>query len=60
MPRRSLLNALDQRVLIIDGAMGTSLQACPDCRHEDWLGRENCSEILTHSQRILHLRWSRR
>ena len=50
MPRRSLLKALDQRVLIIDGAMGTSLQACPDCRHEDWLGRENCSEILTHSR----------
>ena len=50
MSRPTLLHALDQRVLVIDGAMGTSLQTCPDCHPEDWLGRENCSEILTHSR----------
>lgn len=50
MPPSPFLRALDQRVLVIDGAMGTALQSCPDCRTEDWLGRENCSEILTHSR----------
>lgn len=50
MPASPLLAALDRRVLVIDGAMGTSLQSCDDCRTEDWLGRENCSEILTHSR----------
>ncbi|MEE2973170.1 MAG: homocysteine S-methyltransferase family protein, partial [Planctomycetota bacterium] len=50
MPASRLLAELDRRVLVIDGAMGTSLQSCPDCRAEDWLGRENCSEILTRSR----------
>ena len=50
MPRSLLLDALDQRVLVIDGAMGTSLQGFPDCKHDDWMGRENCSEILTRSR----------
>ena len=30
--------------------MGTSLQSCSDCATEDWMGRENCSEILTRSR----------
>ena len=50
MTASPLLAALDRRVLLIDGAMGTSLQSCDDCRTDDWLGRENCSEILTHSR----------
>ena len=50
MPSSRLLAELDRRVLVIDGAMGTSLQSCPDCHPEDWLGRENCSEILTRSR----------
>ncbi len=50
MSASPLLAALDRRVLLIDGAMGTSLQSCDDCRTDDWLGRENCSEILTHSR----------
>ncbi len=50
MSRSRLLEALDRRVLVLDGAMGTSLQACPDCHHEDWLGRENHSDILTRSR----------
>ncbi|MCP4836926.1 MAG: methionine synthase, partial [Phycisphaera sp.] len=50
MATSPLLEALTRRILVLDGAMGTSLQSCPDCRHEDWLGRENCSEILTKSR----------
>lgn len=50
MPRSPFLDALDRRVLVIDGAMGTSLQSCPDCHTDDWMGRENCSEILTRSR----------
>ena len=44
------LDALHRRVLVLDGAMGTSLQSFPDCKTEDWMGRENCSEILTRSR----------
>ena len=50
MTTSPLLEALASRILVLDGAMGTSLQSCPDCRTEDWLGRENCSEILTKSR----------
>ncbi|MAC18461.1 MAG: methionine synthase [Phycisphaerae bacterium] len=50
MAPSAFLAELDRRVLVIDGAMGTSLQSCSDCRHEDWLGRENHSEILTRSR----------
>ncbi len=50
MSASPLLDALSRRVLVIDGAMGTSLQSCPDCHLDDWLGRENCSEILTKSR----------
>ena len=50
MATSPLLEALTRRVLVLDGAMGTSLQSCPDCRMDDWLGRENCSEILTKSR----------
>ena len=50
MTTSPLLEALTRRILVLDGAMGTSLQSCPDCRVDDWLGRENCSEILTKSR----------
>ena len=30
--------------------MGTSIHACADCRSEDWLGRENCTDILVRSR----------
>ena len=46
----SLLSALERRVLLIDGAMGTSIHACPDCRPEDYLGRDNCTDILVRSR----------
>jgi 5-methyltetrahydrofolate--homocysteine methyltransferase len=48
--RSPLLEALDRRVLVIDGAMGTSIHSCTDCRHEDYLGRENCTDILVKSR----------
>ncbi len=44
------LSELDRRVLVMDGAMGTSIHACPTCRHEDYLGRENCTDILVRSR----------
>lgn len=41
------LKELDRRVLFIDGAMGTSIHKC-DCDLErDYLGKENCTEVLT-------------
>ena len=41
----SLLDALSQRVVIGDGAMGTMLQAS-DLTLDDFLGLEGCNEIL--------------
>src|SRR5947209_14752792 len=44
--RQALEEALDQRVLVIDGAMGTMLHQEPLSVETDYLGRENCPEIL--------------
>lgn len=30
--------------------MGTSIHACADCKGEDWLGRDNCTDILVRSR----------
>jgi 5-methyltetrahydrofolate--homocysteine methyltransferase len=44
------LDFLADRVLLCDGAMGTQVQARnPDIEH-DYLGHENCTEILTESR----------
>ncbi len=48
--RSSFLSALDRRVLLFDGAMGTSIHSCADCRTEDYLGRDNCTDILVRSR----------
>lgn len=48
--RSSFLKALEQRVLLFDGAMGTSIHACTDCKTEDYLGRDNCTDILVRSR----------
>ncbi|MBM4113779.1 MAG: methionine synthase, partial [Phycisphaerae bacterium] len=48
--RPRLLDAMARRVLVVDGAMGTSIHSCPTCRHEDYLGRENCTDILVRSR----------
>jgi len=41
-----LLHELTRRVLVVDGAMGTSIHACGCSLEHDYLGKENCSEIL--------------
>jgi 5-methyltetrahydrofolate--homocysteine methyltransferase len=46
----AFLSRLGNRPLIFDGAMGTSLHTC-DCDLErDYLGKENCIEILTRTR----------
>ncbi|MFO0895259.1 MAG: methionine synthase [Phycisphaerales bacterium] len=50
MARPTFLSQLERRVLVFDGAMGTSIHACADCRPEDYLGRENCTDILVRSR----------
>ncbi|MBL9140431.1 MAG: homocysteine S-methyltransferase family protein, partial [Phycisphaerae bacterium] len=48
--RSSFLQALEKRVLLFDGAMGTSIHACTDCTPVDYLGRDNCTDILVRSR----------
>src|SRR5215475_16222644 len=43
---QALKDILEQRVLVIDGAMGTMIHAAPLSIETDYLGRENCPEIL--------------
>src|SRR3954453_16842089 len=44
--RKALIELLNERVLVIDGAMGTMIHAAPLSIEDDYLGRENCPEIL--------------
>jgi 5-methyltetrahydrofolate--homocysteine methyltransferase len=44
--RKALAEILAERVLIIDGAMGTMIHQAPLSIEADYLGRENCPEIL--------------
>src|SRR4051794_33588345 len=44
--QKALIDILDQRVLVIDGAMGTMLHQVPLSLETDCLGCENCPEIL--------------
>ena len=44
------LKALEKRVLLFDGAMGTQIQSRDLSIEEDFLGQENCSEILNVSR----------
>ena len=44
------LNALRERVLIGDGAMGTQLQAVELDLDKDFLGLEGCNEILNETR----------
>ncbi|MCA8979821.1 MAG: methionine synthase [Planctomycetes bacterium] len=41
-----ILSLLDQRVLVIDGAMGTQIHAADLDLEADFLGLENCSEVV--------------
>ncbi len=44
--RKALADILAQRVLVLDGAMGTMLHQVPLSVEIDYQGRENCPEIL--------------
>src|SRR3954465_5943871 len=44
--RKTLVELMNERVLVIDGAMGTMIHAAPLSIDTDYLGRENCPEIL--------------
>ena len=48
-PRPSLLDALRDRVVVADGAMGTMLQAA-DLSLEDFEGHEGCNEVLNSTR----------
>jgi 5-methyltetrahydrofolate--homocysteine methyltransferase len=44
--QRALADILEQRVLVLDGAMGTMLHEVPLSIETDYLGRQNCPEVL--------------
>ncbi len=44
------LQELSRRVLVFDGAMGTATHAANLDVQKDYLGKENCPEILVHSR----------
>src|SRR5437588_5304065 len=44
--QKALNDILEQRVLVLDGAMGTMIHQAPLSIEADYLGRENCPEIL--------------
>src|SRR5438105_13748075 len=48
--RPSLLELARRRVVVLDGAMGTSIHTYPLELQRDWLGLENCSEILIQTR----------
>jgi 5-methyltetrahydrofolate--homocysteine methyltransferase len=57
------LRALEQRVLLFDGAMGTQIHQYDLSVEQDFWGKENCSEVLTLSRpdvvRGIHLGYLR-
>ena len=46
----ALLRALDERVLLCDGAMGSRVQALDLDVERDYWGKENCTEVLNLSR----------
>ncbi len=58
-----ILDILNERVLLNDGAMGSRVQAIDLDIDADYLGQENCTEILTRSRpdvvRDIHLGYLR-
>src|SRR6202162_6605071 len=43
---QTLTDALEDHILVLDGAMGTMIHQVPLSIETDYLGRENCPEIL--------------
>jgi 5-methyltetrahydrofolate--homocysteine methyltransferase len=48
--RIPFLELAKQRVVVLDGAMGSNLQTRPLDLKKDWLGQENISEVLNFSR----------
>src|SRR6266568_9291620 len=44
--RRPFLDLVRQRVVVLDGAMGSNLQTRQFDLHRDWMNQENISEVL--------------
>jgi 5-methyltetrahydrofolate--homocysteine methyltransferase len=47
---KPFLELVRQRVVVLDGAMGSNLQTRPLDLKRDWLGQENISEVLNFSR----------
>jgi 5-methyltetrahydrofolate--homocysteine methyltransferase len=50
LTRPSIIDLARQRVVVLDGAMGSNLQTRPLDLKRDWLGHENASEVLNLSR----------
>jgi 5-methyltetrahydrofolate--homocysteine methyltransferase len=48
--RKPFIELVKERVVVLDGAMGSNLQTRPLDLHKDWLGHENISEVLNFSR----------
>src|SRR5256885_5030534 len=48
--RKPFLNLAAERVVVLDGAMGSNLQCRTLDLNRDWLGHENISEVLNFSR----------
>src|SRR5690349_4405532 len=48
--RKPFIELVRERVVVLDGAMGSNLQVRPLDLHKDWLGHENISEVLNFSR----------
>jgi 5-methyltetrahydrofolate--homocysteine methyltransferase len=48
--RRPFVETIRERVIVLDGAMGSNLQCRTLHVHDDWMGHENASEVLNLSR----------
>jgi 5-methyltetrahydrofolate--homocysteine methyltransferase len=48
--RKPFLELAQERIVVLDGAMGSNLQTRPLDLQRDWLGQENISEVLNFSR----------
>ncbi len=48
--RKPFLELVKERIVVLDGAMGSNLQTRTLDLHKDWLGQENISEVLNFSR----------
>lgn len=46
----NIVQAIERGVFVLDGAMGTAVQSMDTDIDRDYLGRENCTDILTKSR----------